>query len=82
MVHSPGVGNYLCAHNLLIAHGKIYDLFHGKYQKAGNKMGIVLNCGYRFPLDSTDQLDVEAAERALQFSVFIQLSEGIDKKKR
>lgn len=68
-VYAPGVGNYLCSHHLLIAHAKIYELFHSKYQKEGNKLGIVISCGFSFPLDPNNPDDVAAAERALQFSV-------------
>lgn len=67
-VYSPGVGVYLCSHHLLIAHGKIYDLFHSKYRKDGNKLGIVISCGFSFPLDPSNPDDVAAADRALQFS--------------
>lgn len=68
-VYSPGVGVYLCSHNLLIAHAKIYDLFDAKYRTEGSKMGIVISCGFSFPLDSNNPADVAAANRALQFSV-------------
>lgn len=67
-VYSPGVGVYLCSHNLLLAHGKIYDLFNEKYRSNGSKMGIVISCGFSFPLDPNDPADVAAADRAMQFS--------------
>lgn len=71
VVFAPGVGGYLCAHNLLIAHAKMYDLFHGKHHKDGNKLGLVLNCGFRFPLDPNSLADIEASDRAMQFFVCI-----------
>ncbi|XP_037029322.1 myrosinase 1-like [Bradysia coprophila] len=67
-VYSAGIGVYLCSHNLLLAHGKIYDLFDAKYRTEGSKMGIVISCGFSFPLDENNPDDVAAADRAMQFS--------------
>ena len=67
LVNSPGIGVYLCSHHLLIAHAKVYDLYQKKYKQPGAKIGIVINCGYTWPLDPTKQGDVNAAARQLQF---------------
>lgn len=66
---APGVGNYLCSHHVLIANARIYDLYQRKYKRPDGKVGIVLNCGYSWPLVATNGAHIDAADRALQFYV-------------
>lgn len=69
--HSPGVGNYVCGHNLLIAHANMYQLYHDKYERPDGKVGISIDCFYYWPRNATNDADIEAADRALQFNVRI-----------
>ena len=67
-VFAPGIQDshlaYVAAHNLLLAHGFAVQKFRdGGYS---GEIGIANNCDWREPLTS-DPLDVEASERALQF---------------
>lgn len=71
LVNKPGVGNYLCNHNILLANARIYELYQRKYKaKYNGKIGITLVCSYSYPKDPMNIKDVEAAERAMQFMVF------------
>lgn len=67
---SPGVGTYLCIHNMLLAHAKAYHLFRESYfpEHAG-RVGIALDGKFAWPKDSNKRSDVEAAERRIQFGV-------------
>lgn len=67
--YSPGVGNYLCGHHLLIAHANVYQLYQDKYKRPDGKVGITLDCEFYFPKDSTNEAHIQAAYRALQFNV-------------
>ena len=69
LVHSPGVGVYLCSHHLLIAHAKTYDLYKDRFKRPDTKLGIVINCGMTWPKDSNRPQDYVAAETSLQFAV-------------
>ncbi|KAJ6637735.1 Myrosinase 1 [Pseudolycoriella hygida] len=68
LVNSPGIGNYLCGHHILLANAEAYRMYHNFYNldKTG-KIAIVLNSGYTWPLDANNPDDVEAAERTIQF---------------
>lgn len=69
-VYAAGVGGYLCGHNVLIAHAKVYHLYRDQYySKYGGKIGMAIKCDYYWPLDPTKSEHVAAADRALQFSV-------------
>lgn len=53
-VKLPGVGDYMCGHNLLIAHAKAYRLYQEKYQrKFGGQVGVTIEGPYYMPKDST-----------------------------
>ena len=67
-VFAPGILDaqlpYIAAHNLLLAHGFAVQKFReGGY---AGQIGIANNCDWREPLTS-DPVDLEASERALQF---------------
>ncbi|XP_035729960.1 myrosinase 1-like [Vespa mandarinia] len=63
-----GRADYICGHNLLLAHGEIYDIYQNKYQnKQNGKVGIVLNLKWFLPKDPKSIDDNLAAERAFQW---------------
>lgn len=67
---SPGVGEYLCAHHVLLANARTYHMFRDEYfERFGGKMGVALNTGHTWPVDPTDPAHVAAADRAYQFYV-------------
>lgn len=46
-IKSPGVGDYLCGHHVLLSHASIYRLYESKYMKKfGGQVGIVLESPY------------------------------------
>lgn len=70
LVNSPGIGDYLCGHNVLLANARVYRMYHNFYNadKSG-KIGIVLNSYYTYPLDPQNAADVAAADQSMQFWV-------------
>lgn len=61
-----GVGDYLCAHNILKAHGLTYCLYQNSfYDRFKGQVGITLN-SYFFYSESNDE---QLVDRALQFMV-------------
>ncbi|XP_067010248.2 myrosinase 1 [Anabrus simplex] len=68
-IDKPGVGDYLAAHHMLIAHARAYHLYNDHYRSTQHgKVSIVLNNEWDEPkTNSTD--DVAAAERARQFNL-------------
>lgn len=70
-VNASGIGNYLCAHNILIANAHMYQLYQDKYKRPDGKMGIVLSNNFYWPKDPTNAADIKAANRALEFNVCI-----------
>lgn len=69
-IQSPGVGDYLCAHHVLIANAVAYRLYKEKYfaQQRG-EVGICLNIGFQYPKDDT--VDEIYTERAQEFNTGI-----------
>lgn len=64
-----GIGDYICGHNILKAHAKIYRLYEKKYkQKQKGRVGITLNAFWHEPF-SLYPKDIEAAEISNQFDV-------------
>lgn len=61
------VENYRCAHNVLLANAKAYDLYKQKYAKVGDQVGISLNILYGFAKNAGSPTDVAAADRYMQF---------------
>ena len=77
-IHAPGryqhptTEPYLVAHHLLLAHAKVYHLYHDHYNLShGSRRGMIgmANCGdFRYPrAASTANDDADAAERAMLF---------------
>lgn len=49
-IKSPGVGEYLCGHHLLLAHAAAYHLYKDKYfEKQKGSVGITLDSRYYYP---------------------------------
>ncbi|KAF5307525.1 hypothetical protein FQR65_LT06880 [Abscondita terminalis] len=67
-INNPGLSNYLCGHNLLIAHAHAYKLYKNKFQHQKGQVGIVVDCQW-FEPGSNNTDDVNAAQRQLQFDV-------------
>jgi len=66
---SKGILTYQNAHQQLLAHAKVYHLYHNKYKATqGGKVGIVGNAGWHEPF-SDSELDQYASERLLQFQL-------------
>lgn len=66
--HAPGlsVSNpYEVAHRSILAHARIYRMFHDKYSHQGGKVSIALNSDFVRPLDPNNQEDEWAAQRGL-----------------
>uniref|UniRef100_A0A6B2L265 beta-glucosidase n=1 Tax=Arcella intermedia TaxID=1963864 RepID=A0A6B2L265_9EUKA len=61
---------YLVAHHLLLSHAKAYQLFQDVYKsKLNTKIGISLNSDWIEPWRADSDLDKEAAQRYLDFSL-------------
>lgn len=67
-----GVGDFLCGHNTILAHAKVYHLYKDEFFAAQQgQVGITLNVHHAFPEDPNNPAHIEAAERYLQFNVCI-----------
>ncbi|KAJ8973205.1 hypothetical protein NQ317_018954 [Molorchus minor] len=66
-IKSPGIGEYMCAYTMILAHAKAWHIYDEEFRSTQDgKISIVLNSEWAEPgSNSTD--DVEAAERELQF---------------
>jgi len=61
---------WLVGHNFLIAHGTAVKIYREEFKPTnGGQIGITLNGDAVYPWDPNDPLDVEAAERKLEFSI-------------
>jgi len=61
---------WIVGHNFLIAHGAAVKIYREEFKsKDGGQIGITLNGDATYPWDPEDPLDVEAAERKLEFSI-------------
>ncbi|KAJ0178871.1 hypothetical protein K1T71_005646 [Dendrolimus kikuchii] len=70
---SHGVGEYLCAHYMLLAHAKAYHLYNREYRPHQNGViGITLDCFWVEPKDPTKPGDRQAVIDYLQmhFGIF------------
>jgi beta-glucosidase/6-phospho-beta-glucosidase/beta-galactosidase len=68
---ASGVGEYLCAHHVLLAHATAYKLYKEKYfgsQKG--QIGISLNSRYVYPKD--ESVDKSLVEKVVEFRVFFE----------
>jgi len=60
---------YIVAHNILLSHAKIVNLFRTKYKKEGQMIGITLNSDYAIAYNEHDSNDVAAANRFSDFQL-------------
>ncbi|XP_052245872.1 lactase/phlorizin hydrolase-like isoform X2 [Dreissena polymorpha] len=62
---------FMRAHNLLIAHARVYQLYTDNYWDAQNtgRIGLALNADWHEPQDEFRPSDWEAAERAMEATV-------------
>lgn len=65
-IKSPGVGNYLCVHHLLMAHAAAFHVYDQKYRKKFNgQVGISLESIFFFVNDSS--ITPEEQDHAMQY---------------
>lgn len=61
---------WIAGHNLLVAHGRAVKVYRDEFKATnGGEIGIVLNGDATYPWDPTDPLDVEAANRKIEFAI-------------
>lgn len=57
----PGVANYICGHNMLKAHAKVYHMYQEEFKEEQNGLiGIANECNSFFAKNQTDTLQDEA----------------------
>ncbi|XP_050312548.1 myrosinase 1-like [Anthonomus grandis grandis] len=67
-IYSPGVKDYQCAHNLIIAHGKAYRMYEKEFKaKQNGRITMVIDSNWFGP-GSDSEADIEAAERDMLFT--------------
>lgn len=72
LLNMTGIGEYLCAKNLLMAHAKAYHLYDQQYRKKQRgRIGISLSCSWSEPKSDSAE-DQQAAIDAIQFDVSIE----------
>lgn len=65
-IKSPGVGDYLCGHHILMGHAAVYHLYKEKYfEKFRGQVGITLDMKYYFPGNSS--VSAEEYQRAMKY---------------
>lgn len=68
MVKSPGIGEYRCGHNVLLANARAYHIYSDLYREQyGGKVGISLHTNMTMPANPASASDVAAADRSMQF---------------
>uniref|UniRef100_A0A182PT45 Uncharacterized protein n=1 Tax=Anopheles epiroticus TaxID=199890 RepID=A0A182PT45_9DIPT len=68
LVYATGVGEYLCAHYVLLSHAAAYHLYQERYRETqGGTIGITLSGRYYYP--ATNTTPYETVERAIQFQI-------------
>jgi beta-glucosidase/6-phospho-beta-glucosidase/beta-galactosidase len=66
-ISSPGVGDYLCMHHVLLANAAVYHLYKEKYfDKQKGQVGICLNSGFSYPAEGVDP---SLADKAVEFEL-------------
>lgn len=67
-IKAPGLGEYLCTHNVLEGHAAAYHLYKEKYfTKQQGRIGIALNSWFLYPKDET--VDKKLVDRVIDFKV-------------
>uniref|UniRef100_A0A671MPW7 Cytosolic beta-glucosidase n=1 Tax=Sinocyclocheilus anshuiensis TaxID=1608454 RepID=A0A671MPW7_9TELE len=73
--HAPGLklrgtGAYRAAHHIIKAHAKVWHTYYTQWRnKQRGMVGISLSGDWGEPVDITNQKDIEAAERYVQFYI-------------
>ncbi|XP_058815937.1 myrosinase 1-like [Topomyia yanbarensis] len=68
LVYAPGVGEYLCAHYVLLSHAAAYDVYNKTYRNVQEgHVGITLSGRYFYPANNATGADV--IDRALQYQL-------------
>jgi len=64
----PGFLVYRVAHNLIQSHAAAWHVYDQGYRKEQQgKIGVTLNCDFKYPKDPESEADKAAVERAIQF---------------
>ncbi|KAK2587775.1 hypothetical protein KPH14_003881 [Odynerus spinipes] len=67
-MNQSGTVDYICGHNLLLAHSEIYNIYQKNYRPTQNgKVGIALDLRWYEPANPKSMEDNLAAERAFQW---------------
>jgi lactase-phlorizin hydrolase len=67
-ISAPAVLPYQCAHTVIKSHGLAYRIYDAEFRATQNgQVGITLDAGWPEPIDDTNQADLEASEREMQF---------------
>ncbi|KAL7027466.1 hypothetical protein ACKWTF_005450 [Chironomus riparius] len=64
----PGIPSYLCGHNLLKAHAKVYHMYRHKFKHQKGTIGITADIITPHPLKHNEN-DYGAVERSFQFYI-------------
>ncbi|XP_023312165.1 myrosinase 1-like [Anoplophora glabripennis] len=68
-VVSNGVGEYICARNVILAHAKAYHIYDDEFRATNQgRIAMVIDTSWSEPGSDSEE-DQEAAERMLQFTV-------------
>ncbi|XP_049791254.1 myrosinase 1-like [Schistocerca nitens] len=67
--NAPGIGNYLAAHTLIRAHGKVYRLYNEQFRATQNgSVGITLSTDWNEPAEDTEECR-DAQRRKFEFEM-------------
>ncbi|XP_034249322.1 myrosinase 1-like [Thrips palmi] len=70
-IKSPGIKQYQCIHNELVAHAKVYRLYKSDFNRADGLIGMTVETFFASPTD-TQYENIQAAERYNLFEMGIQ----------
>ncbi|XP_056630381.1 myrosinase 1-like [Diorhabda sublineata] len=67
-IMSHGFGEYLCAHNVIKAHAKVWHMYNKEFRnKQQGQVGITIDSMWMEP-ETNSEVDILAAERKMQFT--------------
>ncbi|XP_049287118.1 myrosinase 1-like [Anopheles funestus] len=68
LVYASGVGEYLCAHHVLLSHAAAYQLYNERYRQQQNGLiGLTLSGRYYYPASNATAQEV--VDRAIEFQI-------------
>ncbi|XP_018570324.1 myrosinase 1-like [Anoplophora glabripennis] len=68
-LYSPGIGEYLCAHNLIKGHARVWRVYDDQFRDAQKGViSMAVHCGW-YQAESNTTEDLEAAETKSQFVI-------------